>query len=63
MLSMSSDVNNPGAREVVFDQVYQAYREQIKALNDGGVHMARWAGGLFPLIFEQVFEIGHVWNC
>lgn len=39
MLSMSSDVNDPGAREVVFDQVYQAYREQIKALNDGGVHL------------------------
>ncbi|MEO1188074.1 MAG: homocysteine S-methyltransferase family protein, partial [Pseudomonadota bacterium] len=39
MLSMSSDVNNPGAREVIFDQVYQAYREQIKALNDGGVHL------------------------
>ena len=39
MLSMSSDVNDPGAREVIFDQVYQAYREQIQALNDGGVHM------------------------
>ena len=39
MLSMSSDVNDPGAREVVFDQVYQAYREQLKALNEGGVHM------------------------
>lgn len=39
MLSMSSDVNDPGAREVNFDQVYQAYREQIKALNDGGVHL------------------------
>ncbi|MEM6651859.1 MAG: homocysteine S-methyltransferase family protein [Pseudomonadota bacterium] len=39
MLSMSSDVNNPGAREVIFDQVYQAYREQIQALNEGGVHM------------------------
>ena len=39
MLSMSSDVNDPGAREVTFDQVYQAYREQIKALNEGGVHM------------------------
>lgn len=39
MLSMSSDVNNPGAREVIFDQVYQAYREQILALNEGGVHM------------------------
>lgn len=39
MLSMSSDVNNPGAREVTFDQVYQAYRAQIKALNAGGVHL------------------------
>ncbi|MFN3212920.1 MAG: homocysteine S-methyltransferase family protein [Henriciella sp.] len=39
MLSMSSDVNDPGAREVTFDQVYQAYREQIKALNEGGVHL------------------------
>ncbi len=39
MLSMSSDVNDPGAREVVFDQVYQAYREQIQALNEGGVDL------------------------
>ncbi len=39
MLSMSSDVNDPGAREVTFDQVYQAYREQILALNQGGVHL------------------------
>ncbi len=39
MLSMSSDVNDPGAREVTFDQVYQAYREQIQALNRGGIHL------------------------
>ncbi|MEL7232142.1 MAG: homocysteine S-methyltransferase family protein [Pseudomonadota bacterium] len=39
MLSMSSDVNNPGAREVTFDEVYEAYRQQIKALNEGGVHL------------------------
>lgn len=39
MLSMSSDVNDPGAREVTFDQVYQAYREQIEALNKGGVDL------------------------
>ncbi len=39
MLSMSSDVNDPGAREVTFDQVYQAYREQISALNQGGVDL------------------------
>jgi len=39
MLSMSSDVNDPGARSVTFDQVYQAYREQVQALNDGGVDL------------------------
>ena len=39
MLSMSSDVNDPGAREVVFDDVYRAYRQQIEALNKGGVHL------------------------
>jgi 5-methyltetrahydrofolate--homocysteine methyltransferase len=36
MLSMSSDVNDPGARLVTFDEVYQAYREQVTALNEGG---------------------------
>jgi 5-methyltetrahydrofolate--homocysteine methyltransferase len=39
MLSMSSDVNDPGARLVTFDQVYEAYRQQVKALHEGGVHL------------------------
>ena len=39
MLSMSSDVNDPGARSVTFDQVYEAYREQAAALNEGGVDL------------------------
>lgn len=39
MLSMSSDVNDPGAREVTFDEVYQSYRDQIEALNAGGVQL------------------------
>jgi 5-methyltetrahydrofolate--homocysteine methyltransferase len=39
MLSMSSDVNDPGARLVDFDQVYHAYRDQISALNEGGVDL------------------------
>ncbi len=39
MLSMSSDVNDPGARKVSFDQVYAAYREQVLALHDGGVDL------------------------
>ncbi len=39
MLSMSSDVNDPGARTVTFDQVYEAYREQVLALYEGGVDL------------------------
>ncbi|WP_425409267.1 homocysteine S-methyltransferase family protein [Hyphococcus sp.] len=39
MLSMSSDVNDPGARSVTFDQVYNAYKTQIAALNEGGVDL------------------------
>ncbi len=39
MLSMSSDVNDPGARKVTFEQVYDAYVEQVKALHDGGVDL------------------------
>ena len=39
MLSMSSDVNDPGARKVTFEQVYTAYVEQVKALYEGGVDM------------------------
>ena len=39
MLSMSSDVNDPGARLVTFDEVYAAYREQVMALHEGGVDL------------------------
>ena len=39
MLSMSSDVNDPGARKVTFEQVYAAYREQVQALHEGGVDL------------------------
>ena len=39
MLSMSSDVNDPGARKVTFEQVYDAYAEQVRALHDGGVDL------------------------
>ncbi|MGA0605388.1 homocysteine S-methyltransferase family protein [Phenylobacterium sp. VNQ135] len=39
MLSMSSDVNDPGARKVTFEQVYDAYSEQVRALHEGGVDL------------------------
>ena len=38
-LSLSPDVNDPGARAVDFDEVYDAYREQAIALYDGGVDL------------------------
>ena len=38
-LSMSSDVNDPGARQVTFDAVYDAYRDQARALHHGGVDL------------------------
>jgi 5-methyltetrahydrofolate--homocysteine methyltransferase len=36
-LSMSSDVNDPGARQISFDEVHAAYTEQARALQAGGV--------------------------
>lgn len=36
-LSISPDVNDPGFRAVTFDQVYEAYKEQARALHEGGV--------------------------
>ena len=37
--SISPDVNDPAARAVTFDQVYDAYREQVLALHEGGVDL------------------------
>ena len=38
-LSISPDVNDPGARSVTFEQVYTAYRQQAQALHEGGVDL------------------------
>jgi 5-methyltetrahydrofolate--homocysteine methyltransferase len=46
-LSISPDVNNPGYREVSFDQVKAVYAEQIDALLDGGVDI---------ILVETVFD-------
>ncbi|MBM3165040.1 MAG: homocysteine S-methyltransferase family protein [Bacteroidetes bacterium] len=45
--SISPDVNNPGFRAVTFDDLSQAYTEQINALIDGGVDI---------LLIETVFD-------
>lgn len=46
-LSLSPDVNNPGYRAITFDEVAQAYYEQIKALDESGVDI---------LLIETIFD-------
>ena len=46
-LSISPDVNNPGFRELTFDQMAAAYAEQVRGLVDGGVDL---------LLVETVFD-------
>ncbi|MBV9657429.1 MAG: homocysteine S-methyltransferase family protein [Verrucomicrobia bacterium] len=46
-LSISRDVNDPGARDVTFDQVCAAYTEQVRGLLDGGVDV---------LLVETIFD-------
>lgn len=45
--SMSPDVNNPGFRAITFDELLIAYKEQVKALMDGGVDL---------LLVETIFD-------
>lgn len=46
-LSLSPDVNNPGYRAVTFDQVADAYYEQIHGLVQGGVDL---------ILIETIFD-------
>ncbi len=46
--SMSPDVNDPGFRAITFDELTEAYGEQIKGLLDGGVDI---------LLIETVFDV------
>ncbi len=46
-LSLSPDVNNPGFRAVTFDEVVDAYYEQVRGLVDGGVDI---------LLIETIFD-------
>jgi 5-methyltetrahydrofolate--homocysteine methyltransferase len=45
--SLSPDVNNPGYRAVTFDDLVDAYTEQIRGLVDGGVDL---------LLVETIFD-------
>ncbi|MDJ1158631.1 methionine synthase [Chelatococcus sp. SYSU_G07232] len=46
-LSISPDVNNPGYRAVTFDEVREAYAEQIRGLVDGGAEI---------ILIETIFD-------
>jgi 5-methyltetrahydrofolate--homocysteine methyltransferase len=46
--SMSSDVNDPGARAISFDELVDAYSEQARGLIDGGVDI---------LLVETIFDV------
>ncbi|HRD37061.1 MAG TPA: homocysteine S-methyltransferase family protein, partial [Bacteroidia bacterium] len=39
LLSMSPDVNNPGYRAMTYDELVEAYKEQVRGLMDGGVDL------------------------
>lgn len=45
--SMSPDVSNPAARELTYDELLSAYKEQIEALVEGGVD---------TLLIETIFD-------
>ncbi|MEW5851732.1 MAG: methionine synthase [Myxococcota bacterium] len=53
-LSLSPDVNDPGFRAVTFDQVREAYAQQIRGLMDGGVDI---------LLPETVFDTLNLKAC
>ncbi len=46
-LTISRDVNDPGARDVTFEQVVESYTEQIEGLVEGGVDV---------LLVETIFD-------
>lgn len=45
--SISPDVNDPAYRAVTYDDIYNAYKEQVEALVDGGVDI---------ILFETTFD-------
>src|SRR5690606_37809817 len=47
--SISPDVNDPGARNITFEQLQAAYEEQLNGLLDGGIDIA-----LIETIFDTL---------
>lgn len=47
MASMSDDIMDPGSRSVTFDELYEAYKGQMKGLIDGGADI---------ILIETIFD-------
>jgi 5-methyltetrahydrofolate--homocysteine methyltransferase len=56
--SMSPDVNNPGYRAVSFDELAEAYAEQIEGLMDGGADLI-----LIETIFDTLNAKAAIFAC
>ena len=56
--SMSPDVNNPGYRAVTFDQLRDAYAEQLRGLIDGGADLI-----LIETIFDTLNAKAAIFAC
>ncbi|WBU53411.1 methionine synthase [Paracoccus sp. SCSIO 75233] len=56
--SISPDVNNPGYRAVTFDQLAEAYAEQIRALIEGGADLI-----LIETIFDTLNAKAAIFAC
>ena len=56
--SMSPDVNNPGFRAVSFDELREAYAEQIEGLMDGGADLI-----LIETIFDTLNAKAAIFAC
>ncbi|KAK0340812.1 hypothetical protein LTR94_028967, partial [Friedmanniomyces endolithicus] len=52
-LSLSPDVNDPGYRAVTYDEVYEAYKQQARALHHGGVDLGLSLGACRELVLEH----------
>lgn len=53
-LSMSPDVSNPAIRDITYDELYNAYVEQVRGLTDGGVD---------ALLIETIFDTLNAEGC
>ena len=60
--SMSPDVNNPAFRALTFDELSEAYREQMEALLEGGVDAILIETIFDTLLFWPQKQLCRIWE-